>query len=73
MSKRSLDVEDAGLDIDVAVLERNPFARPQPALGQALLLPEPIERAFKRVAAACSDGKPPRCTRFDPRPPMRYR
>jgi hypothetical protein len=32
-SKRSLDVQDAGLDVDVAVLERNPFARPQPSRG----------------------------------------
>lgn len=33
VSERSLDVEDAGLVVDVAVLERDPFARPQPGRG----------------------------------------
>jgi hypothetical protein len=33
VAERSLDVEDAGLVVDVAMLERDPFARPQPGRG----------------------------------------
>jgi hypothetical protein len=43
------------------------------ALGQALLLPKPIERAFKRLGGRLLGWEAAALDRFDPRPPTRYR
>lgn len=42
-------------------------------MGQTLLPSKPSSARSSASAAACSEGKPPRCTRREPRPPIRSR